>query len=185
MPNEILIKTGTAIILADVTDHSPSANNNLGSRTVQIDLTGLASGAARQSAKFDFGAVRADLWYAYACLEFLAAEVPAAGESLPFYIAPSPALGAAVANPGGVTGSDSAYTGTAGSTLAESLLQLDHLGTFKVLDDVGVQISPIGVYSPLMRYGSLIVFNNTANGDLDSDAVQMSVLLSPTPLEVQ
>jgi hypothetical protein len=54
LPDSAKYTIGTAIILADTTDHSPAANYNLGTRTDQIDCTDLAAGAARQSAKFDF-----------------------------------------------------------------------------------------------------------------------------------
>ena len=49
---EVLIKTGTAIVLANITEHSPAAGSNLGTRTNQIDLDGLTAGAYRQSEKF-------------------------------------------------------------------------------------------------------------------------------------
>ena len=54
LPDYAAISTGTAIIFADST-HSPAANYNLGTRTIQIDCTDLAAGAARESVKFDFG----------------------------------------------------------------------------------------------------------------------------------
>jgi hypothetical protein len=184
MANEVLQKTGTAIVLADTTDHSPSANNNLGTRTDQIDLTSLAAAAARQSNKFDFGATRAKQYSLIAALEW--ATAPAAGEVVDFYIAFSPSGTAAVANPGGVSGSDAAYAGYS-ANLEDSLLQLTFIGSFvnTVQATTTVQIATVGRFDPLQRYGTLVVVNRSAADALMSDAVEMSVLIEPAVDEIQ
>jgi hypothetical protein len=56
LPDSVKYTVGTAIVLADTTDHAPATANNLGTRTDQIDCTSLAAGAARESNKIDFGA---------------------------------------------------------------------------------------------------------------------------------
>ena len=185
MPNEVLIKTGTAIVFADTTDYSPTAANSLGTRTNQIDLTSLAAAAARQSDQVDLGATRADRYHVMAALEY--ATAPAAGEVVAFYWAASPNGTAATANPGGVSGSDAAYTGTSGDTLANSIKQLELIGTFVLTVDATttVQIADVGTFSPTERYGTLVVYNLSAADNLHSDAVEMSVLLDPIIDEVQ
>lgn len=184
LPDSLKNVVGTVIVLADTTDHSPSANNNLGTRTNQIDLTSLGAAAARQSAKFNFTANRALLYRMTAAIEF--ATAPAAGETVDFYMAFSPSATAAVANPGGVSGSDSAYTGYS-SNLADSLKQLTYIGSMvlTVQATTTVQIAPIGVFSPPHRYATLVVVNNSAADAFVADAVEMSVLIEPIDTQIQ
>lgn len=184
MANEILKKTGTAIVLADLTDHSPSAANNLGARTDQLDLTSLAAGNARQSDKFDLGAVRAGEYNIMAAIEFASEPIP--GEVLQFYLAFSPSATAANANPGGVSGSDAAYVGYS-ANLDDSLKQLFFVGQMSLtIDDTPtVQVAEVGVFRPLERYASLVVVNRSAGDNLQADAVEMSVLITPIIDEVQ
>lgn len=186
MANEVRVKTGDIIVLANLTDWNPAAANNLGARTNQIDLTSLAAGAARQSEKFDFGALRASAYNLAAAIELLGA--PIAGETVDFYLAFSPNGTPANANPGGVSGSDSAYTGYS-LNLTNSLKQLSYVGSLilTVQNTPTVQIDTnIGVFSPPERYATLIVVNKTAADNLVGDAVEMSVLISPSFLyEIQ
>jgi len=184
MANEVLQKVGTAIVLADTTDHSPAANNNLGTRTDQIDLTSLAADAARQSAKFDFGATRAAKYFVMAAIEWGTA--PAAGETVEFFLAPSPSGTAAVANPGGVSGSDSAYAGYS-ANLGDSLKQLLFIGSMiqTTQATTTIQIGIGGVFSPPERYATLIAVNKSAADNLVADAVEMSILISPIVDEIQ
>lgn len=178
LPDSVVAQVGTAIVLADTTDHSPATNNNLGTRTDQIDLTSVANTAARQSDQIDFGASRALVYDMYAAFEFAA--TPVAGETVEIYLAPSVSTTAAVGNPGGVTGSDSAYSGTAGSTLAESILQLLFIGSFVCTDDATgtVQIAHIGRFSPPERFGTIVV-KNESDAAFHSDMVESSILIQP------
>lgn len=178
MPTEVLIKTGTIIVLADSTDHAPAAANNLGTRTDQIDLTSLAAGAARQSAKIDFGATRARKYNVIVAIEW--ATAPTAGETIDFYLAPSPSSTAANANPGGVSGSDSAYSGYS-ANLDDSLKQLIFIGSLvaTVQATTTVQIAQIGIFQPPERYATIVVDNSSAADNLVADAVEMSILISP------
>lgn len=184
MPTEILQKTGTIIVLADSTDYSPAAVNNLGARTDQLDLTSLAAGAARQSDKFDFGATRARRYNMMAAIE--PASAPAAGEQIDFYLAFSPNGTAANANPGGISGSDSAYTGYS-ANLDDSLKQLMFIGsmTMTVQATPTVQIAQIGIILPPERYAALVVDNSMAADNLVANAVEMSVLITPIVDEIQ
>ena len=183
MANEVLLKTGTAIVLADSADHSPTAANSLGTRTDQIDLTSLAAGVARQSAKVDFGATRARRYSVVLAVEF--ATAPAAGETLDIYIGYSPSGTAGTGNPAKLTGADAAYSGYS-SNLDDSLKQLDYIGSLvaTIQATTTVQIALIGTISPSQRYGMIVVDNSTSDA-LFTDADEMSILISPIVDEVQ
>lgn len=188
MANEVLIKYGTQLLFADhATDFGAApatAGNSLiiGTPTdVQIDLTGLAaSGGARHSAKTgDLGATRARSFRVDACLEFEAA--PTDAGIVAFYWAGSPSSTAATGNPGGVTGSDAAYTETTGT-----LGQLQLIGAMTVRNDV-INIGYVGTFIPEHRYGSLVVLNN-ADAALRSTATAMDethITITPIIDEIQ
>lgn len=184
LPDRIKNTVGTIIVLADTTDHSPAAANSLGTRTDQIDLTSLGALAARQSAKFDFGANRDLLYTMTVAIEW--ATAPAAGEAVNFYLAFSPSATAANANPGGVSGSDSAYSGYS-SNLADSLKQLTPIGSMiaTVQATTTIQIALIGTFLALHRYATLIVENASAADAFVADAVEMSVLIEPIETQIQ
>ena len=185
MANEILIKTGTSIILADSTDYSPTAARTLGTRTDQIDLTSLAAAAARQSAKIDFGATRAEFYDVR--MNFEIAADPSAGGTVDVYISPSHSATANVGNVGHCTGSDAAYAATAGHTLSELLAHLTFIGSVAAAvqnDADGVQSAHVGIFSPTDRYGCIVVVNNTDQA-FHSDAVEHAVGFFPIITEVQ
>jgi len=186
--NNILLKQGaTQILFADhATDFGAApatAANSLivGTPTdVQIDLTGVAAtGGARESAKVDLGATRAELYELMACIEFESA--PADGGNVFFYWAPSPSSAAATGNPGGATGSDAAYTDSVGK-----LGQLELIGTLTTRNTV-LNIGLVDVFTPSNRYGSLIIVNQASTA-LRSTATAMDethAVLSPVVTEIQ
>ena len=133
---------------------------------VQIDLTGLAaSGGGRHSAKTaDLGTQRPGLYLVEACIEFETA--PTDGKRVDFFWAASPNATAGNANPGGVTGSDANYTETMGT-----LSQLQRIGALTVRNNV-INLGLVGMFTPLHRYGSLIVINQ-ANTAFRSTATAM------------
>jgi hypothetical protein len=192
MANEILKKVGGQIVFADhATDYIGGTGNNsleiAGSTDVQIDVTDLAAGAARQSAKVDLGAKRAAVYSVMMSLEM--ATDPVAGETVDLYWSPSVDSTPAVANGGGCSGADSAYSGYAASTLAEGLLNLILIGSMNlaVMNDAdGVpQLEYIGRFSPPDRYGSLVVVNSSAADNFHSDAVEFAVSFQPIVDEIQ
>ncbi len=174
---DILVKVGTAIVLANLTDHAPATENNLGTRTHQLDLTGLASGAARQSDIIDLGENRAARHTVRPCLEMDVAVI--AGSVVSLHWAPSPSATPATANPGGVSGSDSAYTGYS-SNLAESIGQLQPIAPMFMTPQIApiAQQAAIGTFESDHRYGSLVVYNETDQA-FEDDAIEMSVLIEP------
>jgi len=183
MATNILIAEGTYILLADTTDY-PGGSQLLGTRTHQIDLTSIAASAARQSVKVDFGDPRAATWACFAAIEFDVA--PANGAVVSFHLSPSPNATAGNANAGGANGTDSAYTGYAGGGLANSIKQTMLIGNLVATADVAtvVQYQFIGFFSPPQQYGSIIVYNRTAQA-FEGDAVEMGVLLTPLIDQVQ
>ena len=187
MANKILIAADTTpIVFADALTYSGDG----GSKTTDFGLTSLASDAARQSDKVDLdtGGVENRIARRYAItprIVIKALEVIVAGESVDFYWAPSLSVTAATANPGGVVGSDGAYSGTAGSTLAESLLQLQFIGSLIVTDDDHpVVLQQTFVVAFPTQYGTLVAHNNQTNGIL-GDPDKMSVTFTPIEEEAQ
>lgn len=184
MPNEVLQKEGTAIVWADTTDYVDPTSGGVLTRTHQIDLTSIADAAARQGAKADLTATRARNYLMIAGIEWDVA--PASGVVGSFYWAGSPEATAAQANPGGTSGADAAYTGTAGDSLADSVKQLEFVGDLICTADAAtvVQYQTIGVLSNIMRYG-MPVFVNSGGQALEGDAVEMYIALLPLIDEVQ
>lgn len=193
--NKILLTemdgTPKQIVFADhATDFNPTANNDLRKSTdgsqeldVQLDLTGLADGSARQSAKVDLGENRAAAYLVRAAFEIAA--TPTAGEVIELYWAPSHHGTAATGNPANITGSDAAYAGYS-SNLAASVKQLQFIGHFvcTVQASGTIQVAVCGYLEPDERYGSLVV-KNESGAALHSDAVEMSVVFDPVVSELQ
>jgi len=159
MANEYLVKQGTQFLFADhATDFgaAPATAGNSKIRgaptDVQMDLTGVAAtGGARESAKLDLTATHAPVFDVDACLEFETA--PADGGAVYFYWANSPSATAATGNPGGVTGSDAAFTDTVGN-----LGQLQRIGFLSLRNNV-INIGFVGSFSPRDRHGTLVIVN--------------------------
>lgn len=190
MANEVLQKTSTQIVFADYAgDFSPTAANDLTQGTptqVQLSLASVSDGAARQSAKVDLGATRPAEYSVQAALEFNATGLTAGGV-VELYWSPStqPVAEAANGNPGGVSGSDAAYTGYS-SNLAASVKQLILIGIGIVTAQATstVQVLYCGRFRPPSRYGSLIV-KNESGAAFHSDDVEMHVVFDPIIDEVQ
>ena len=182
MPPSILVKSGTASVWADSSDYSSSVSGL--ARTAHLDLTSVAAGAARQGAKADLGATRADRFVVYVAIEF--ASAPTSLEVVDIYWAGSVSGTAGNANPGGASGADAAYTGTSGDSLDDSAAQLIRVGPFVVTADgtTTVQYQQVGVLSGVPRYGMPIVYNR-ATPALVSDATEMFVALVPEVMESQ
>ena len=88
-------------------------------------------------------------------------------------------------NPGGTTGVDAAYTGTAGSTLAESLLQLQFIGSLMATNDAATVVLQQTFMAELpLQYGMPVVFNNAGQA-FEGDAIEMSITFTPLEDEIQ
>lgn len=180
MANEVLIKSDTPVVWADTADYAGDG----GARTHQIDLTSIASTAAREGAKADLGATRARRYSVCLRVEFDVA--PASpGNPVSLWWGPSVSAVAGTANPGGLTGADAGYTGTAGDSLADSIKQCKLIGALSVTSDADTVIQQDTWYfSPEERYGSPVVWNE-ADQAFEGDAVEMSITFTPIVDEVQ
>ena len=184
MATESLVKTGIATVWADATDYTGTVSGL--ARTHQIDLTSVAAAAARQGAKADLGALRAYKYNVLVAVEFVGTSGTLSNEKVDIYLAFSPSGTAANANPGGVSGSDAAYTGTAGDSLADSLRQLEYAGALTTTTDdtTVVQYQKIGEVHAIGRYVTPVLVNN-ATGAFMTDAVEMYIALEPIIDEFQ
>ena len=182
MANEIPIKQQTPIVWANTSDYAGDG----GTRTDQIDLTGLAAAAARQGDKKDVSGgtgKRAARYTITVRIEF--ASAPTDGDIVDIYMAPSLSNVAGTANPGGIVGADGAYSGSAGSTLLESLKQLDFIGTLTCTNDGTTVVQQQSwVYAPPLQAVTPVVVNN-ATPAFVADAVEMSITMTPLMDEVQ
>jgi hypothetical protein len=179
MPTDILHQEGTPTVFSDTTDYSSTASGL--TRTDQLDLTSLASAAARQSTKADLGAVRATLYAVRVGIEFAVA--PVAAVEVEIYWSPSFSATAGTGNDAGASGADGAYK--AGEE-AEWLKQAQFLGSLVATADATttVQYQTVGYFTPPHRYGQVIVFNRGGQA-LVADAVEMYVALIPVITEIQ
>lgn len=160
--------------------YSPTAANDLRKGTptaVAITMTGVASAAARQSAKFDFGASRAQRYSVRAAIELAA--TPTAGATVDIYLAPSSSATAATGNAGAVSGSDAAYSGYS-SNISASVKQLIPIGVFVCTAQATatVQVAECGEFTPPERYGSLVVVNSSSAA-IHSDDQEFLIVLDP------
>ena len=181
MANEILTKVGASpLVWADIGGDfggSPIAG------TDQITLVSLADGAARQGDKGDFTAPRAGAYSVTLRVEYDVA--PVSGTTCSLYFAPSPHGTAGVANPGGVSGADAAYSGTAGDSLADSLKQLDLIGVLVCTADAATVVQQQKfVYAPSERYGTPVVLNEGGQA-FEGDDIEMSIIFNPIIDEIQ
>ncbi len=180
MPNEVLVKVGTQLVWADDTDFDGDPY----AKDYQLDLTGLANSGARQGTMGDLGETRAALWAGTLCVEMAVAT--ASGPTIDVYFAPSVNSIAASGNPGGITGSDAAYTGTAGDSLDDSLKQLDYVGSLVCTSDAHPveQLQLVAVYRPPTRYVSPVIYNKSGQAVV-ADAEHSYLLLQPIVDEIQ
>lgn len=179
MANEVLVKVGTPVVWADVTDYSSTGSGF--TRTHQIDLTSLAAGAARQGAKADLGATRAKVYTVRAAIEWGTA--PTAQGLVEIYWSGSYSGTAGVGNDAGASGSDAAYKA---AEEAEWSRQAIYIGSLVATNDAAgtVQYQTVGSFTPPSRYGQVIVYNRSTQA-FDTDATNMLVALIPVVDEVQ
>ncbi len=187
--NEVLIKGGTQYSFQSSV-YVPTGNSDLTtvSPTV-VDLTldeggtGLSAGAAVNSDQVDLGAARPEQFTVTAAIEFFAAIL--AGSLVSFYWSYSENSAVGVGNVGNPDGVDGPYAGDGGGDVAESVKQMQLIGAFVTTDLVGVQKAKVGTFSPLGRFGQLIVVNDTATLICGTDDSESSVLMVGQITEIQ
>lgn len=162
-----------------------ATNWTIGTPTdVVLTLDAVAAAAARQSAKVDLGALRAEEYDVFGCVDFTG-ETPAAG-SIDYYWAPSTHVTPANGNVAGNSGIDAdCPDGALGTiTLAEFLLWCQSIGSLRVHDGASVQNGFVGTFTPSSRFGQLIVVNNSADA-FEADDVEMHQVMNPVVRELQ
>ena len=184
--NQVLVEAGQQILFNVAGSYSPATLSDieLGTATdVAFDLTDVAAAAAEASTKADFGATRAPEYAIHAAIEF--ATAPVTGETFDFYWAASVQSVAGAGNPGYVSGTSGAYTGTPG-TLAEGLKQLMFIGSLVLGADATatIQMGFVGVFSPPTRYGMLVAVNSSSDA-VHSDVVETAVSFTPIIPDIQ
>lgn len=190
---EIPMKAKTAIVWADTTDYLSTISGL--ARTAQIDLTGIANGAARQGQKVDLTTLRAHEYLVFVGLELAAAAAIVAGERANIYFSQSSIVTAANANPGGVTGVDGVFAPT-DPNLDAALSAIAGLKGENKFDFVfdervtaappgGVQYQAIGRILTPLQFISPVIRLATASADLHTDAVEMFIALLPLLPESQ
>lgn len=161
-------------------DFSPNATNSLEQGTptdIELVLLNLADDAAAESAKFDCGVNRPPRYACAACFEWQVA-APTTGERIDLFVGWSSDATAANGNPGFLSGSAAAYTGTP-ATLDEGLAQLDFIGSQICTADIEFQISLVGIVVPKERYGILVVVNRGGQVLCDTDDIDSHVVFTP------
>jgi hypothetical protein len=176
---DILIGNGTPIILANTADHNPTPGLSLlGGETHQFNMSSLGAGAYRQSVKFDMGATRAREWLCRAAFRPISA--PTAGRQIEVFIGFSDSATAADSNPGNLSGSDADYNGygAAATDADECIGQLVRIGHVVVSADSDVMVGEVGIFSPSLRYGMIVVRNGMLVTFI-GNGIQSSVHLIP------
>ena len=161
--------------------YSPTGVNDMSSGSptvVDLSLSSIADAAAKNSDQVDLGANRPDIIYIKAAIEWFAAIT--AGGTVDFYWSASANSTVGAGNPGKPDGVDGAYTGDGGGTVAESIKQILHVGSFVTTDLQGVQQADVGAIPGDLRYGQLIVVNNTGTTLCGTDDIESSVLFYGT-----
>lgn len=171
MANEILVKYGTPI------------RWEAGGGEFAMTMASLGINAARQGAKGDLGAT----WAARhrVLVENNMDVAPDAGDVLEYWWMSSPSGTAGTTNTGAASGTDAAYTGSAGGSIAETKVQLQYIGAMPLTPDADgvVQIKSF-VFFPIDRWGAPIIIN-LANQILEGDDDAHRITLTPIIDEVQ
>jgi hypothetical protein len=189
MPNDVLQVVGTQVAFYVTGDYSPAdpgTDFKVGSPTEAVlTLSGVATGAARQSAKVDLGTTRARAYEVLGAFDFTD-ETPVATGRVDVYWAPSTSGTAANGNIAGNSGADGAAPdGALGSiTLAEFLKLCIFIGSMPTHDGGVVQNGFMGILVPPGRYGQMIVVNNSGDA-FEADNVEMGVFMNQIVDQVQ
>ncbi len=188
MPNEILRKTKVEYSFQS-SSYVPTGISDLSSGTpTVIDLSlaggsGLAATEAMNSDQVNLGAIRPATLKLKGALEFFTA--PTVGGTVDFYWSGSGNSAVANGNPGNPDGVDGDYAGDGTGSVAESVKQMIHIGSFVVTAKQAVQIADIGSFEPEEQYGQLVVVNNTDQTVCATDDIESSILMTGNVFEVQ
>lgn len=146
---------------------------------------GLTTGQARESVKFAWPTNLELEYEIHSVMEW--ATAPADGDTFDWHMGTSPSATVGTANPGGLTGADADFTGTAGSTLDESLEQLDYLGSLSCTNDATtvVQQQQIGTIPAPSLDNIMVVGDNNTADTTHSDAQEMGLIFVGKEIQIQ
>lgn len=145
-----------------------------------ITLASVATTKARQSVKLDLGEVRAQSYYVFVEIETGAA--PTADDTIGFYWSASPNATAGSQNAGGASGADAAYRDGAE---AVGVKQLDLIGTLTVTAEANTVLRAfVGILTPGLRYGSLIVWNGS-DQSLEANDDEHRITFTPVVTRIE
>lgn len=194
MANELLIQDVAGASLVQIrffvtgsfSPVDPATDWTIGTPTdVALTLSAVADAAGRQSLKVDLGAVRAERYAVFGCVDFTG-ETPTQGERVDYYWLPSTHTTQANGNVVGNSGADAdAPGGAVGTpTLADMKAMAQFIGSLTIHDGASVQNGYIATFSPAERFGQLLVINES--GDVfEADDVEMHQVMNPIVKEIQ
>ncbi len=137
---------------------SPATLNNFATNaTCAGTQTYAPTISAIQTGVIDFGSTRGANWLA--ALSILMTAAAAAGQTLDIYIGYSSASNGGF--PAGLGNSAGAYTGYGTASVASSLPQLEWIGSMILAPVTAVQTSLIGVFTPKLEFGVIVLANNS------------------------
>lgn len=169
--SELLIKTGT------------SKTWKASGGDYAMTMASIANDAARQGAKGDLGTPRAARWAMRVAINMDVA--PTAGLVVEFWWSSSPSATAGTDNTGACSGTDAAYTGSAGGSVDETKLQLDFVGSLVLTPDAdGVVQRQQFVFFPTQQYGMPVLVNKGGQA-LEGDDDSHEIVIYPIVDEAQ
>lgn len=157
------------------------ANGSVQTATISLaSLSSATATCARQGAWLDFGNTRAATWLA--TLQMKPSAAPVAGGAILLYMAWSnSSAGAAAANPGFVSGTDTTYAGPDANP-AVGVTQLDCIGVMPAAATAATQIKNMGMFMPPMRYGAPVILTQLSQ---PLSATSSDHVLTFTPIQDQ
>lgn len=186
MPNKILVDaTRTPIVWASALDY----NGGGGAKNNTIELAVLLPDTARQGdlVDLDQGVVTDKFPRKFVVtlrMAFEDLDLPNAGEAIDLYWASSAAVGGPFQD--GMGDGDAVYVGTAGSTMTESLRQLQFLGSLLLTIDGKTALVAQTTFMVALpaQFGIPVIVNRTG-ADLADDGEFLSITFTPYEYEVQ
>jgi len=148
-----------------------------------ITLASIAAAAARQGVKGDLGENYDRLWFAQLTINMDVA--PTAGDEIELFLGFSPNATAGTDNPAALVGTDSAYTGSSGGSVANTKFQATYIGSLPLTPDADtiVQKVVLGPFTPPFRYVCPLLVN-AADQALEGDDDSHQIVLYSLPEQI-
>lgn len=153
LPDSFKMASGTNIVFRNTGGQAAISYASLANAAAPA-----TSGGARQSVKYDFGALRNEVFDVYMSCEMAA--TPTSGAVIDVYLNPSSSNTAGTDNLGNCSGTDAAYTGYT-NDIEVGIRQLIPIGAMvlSAYATANIQAGYVGSVSVPKRYGSIVVVN--------------------------